>query len=741
MAVGIGLWCTPAFAEVSEDAGAAGSPIDAIVVTASKADTIDIGGSVQRLDTADLERFSYNDVNRILRQVPGVYLQEEDGFGLRPNIGIRGSGTDRSARVAVMEDGVLIAPAPYAAPAAYYFPRVARMSGVEVAKGPAAIKYGPMTVGGALNLFSTPIPDVDAGTIAGKDELLAGNHDGRRAHGWVGGWAPLGAGLEIGALAEGLYEHSGGFKKIDIGGDTGFEIADWVVKLGLRSTDGRHALEFKYQNYDETSNETYLGLTLADFAASPYRRYNGSQVDEMNAKHKTYQLSHRFDISPNVNLTTITYRTDTARAWYKLNDVRNTANTGWVSISSVLENPDANPLQMADLIGADGFTGRAGALRVRNNNRVYQATGVQSVLTAKFSAGGMSHALELSARYHEDEEDRFQQDDRYQMVDGRMVLTSAGAPGSQDNRVGDAKAWAFFIRDTIEAGDLTLVPGLRYETIDLRQTRWATTDPGRSGPTTVAKSSVDVFIPGVSATWRVADAVRIVAGVHRGFASPGPGSTVDPETSWNYEAGLKLGTNGWRADIIGFFNDYSNLVGTCTASTGGNCNIGDQFEGGKVDVKGIELSAGRTLGSVAGNGFEVPVSLTYTYTDAKFKTSFISGYEPWGTVTAGDRLPYIPRHQMTVNAGLVLKGARLNATLGWVGKARASAGRGPIAASDRIDDRVLVDLSAEVDLIANVSLFGTVQNLFDVAYNAGFSPAGVRPGAPRLALGGIRARF
>ena len=738
MAIGVALWCAPAMAE---EADSSGRVIDSIVVTGTKADTLDIGGSVQHLDTADLEVFSYNDVNRILRQVPGVYIQEEDGFGLRPNIGIRGSGTDRSARIAVMEDGILIAPAPYSAPAAYYFPRVARISGVEVAKGPAAIKYGPMTVGGALNLFSTPIPEVDAGKLAGKVELLAGNHDGQRAHGWAGGWAPLGGGLEIGALAEGLYEHSGGFKKIDIGGDTGFEITDWTVKLGLRSTDGRHALEFKYQNYDETSNETYLGLTLSDFAASPYRRYNGSQVDVMNAKHKTYQFSHRFEISPKVSLTTVAYRTDTARAWYKLNDVRNTANTGWVSISSVLENPDANPLQMADLIGADGFTGRAGALRVRNNNRVYQTTGIQSVLTTGFNTGGIMHTLELSARYHEDDEDRLQQDDRYQMVDGRMVLTSAGAPGSQDNRIGDAKAWAFFIRDTIEAGPLTLVPGLRYETIDLRQTRWATTDPDRSGPATVAKSSVDVFIPGVSATWRVADAVRIIAGAHRGFASPAPGSTVDPETSWNYEAGVKLGTNGWHADLIGFFNDYSNLVGTCTASTGGNCTIGDQFAGGKVDVKGIELSAGRTLGSIAADAFEVPVSFAYTYTDAKFKTSFISGYEPWGTVTAGDHLPYIPIHQMTVNAGLVTKAARLNATLNWVGKARATAGQGPILATDRIDDRVLVDLSAEIDLHRNVSLFGSVQNLFDVTYNAGFSPAGARPGAPRLALGGIRARF
>ena len=85
--------------------------------------------------------------------------------------------------------GVLIGPAPYSAPAAYYFPRPARIAAVEVAKGPAAIKYGPMTVGGALNLFSTPIPDVAAGTLAGKAELLIGNHDGRRVHGWAGGWA------------------------------------------------------------------------------------------------------------------------------------------------------------------------------------------------------------------------------------------------------------------------------------------------------------------------------------------------------------------------------------------------------------------------------------------------------------------------------------------------------------------------------------------------------------------------
>jgi Fe(3+) dicitrate transport protein len=542
-------------------------------------------------------------------------------------------------------------------------------------------------------------------------------------------------------MMEGVYEHSSGFKQIDVGGSTGFEIFDTTLRVGLRTVDRRHSLEFKYQRNRERSDETYLGITLADFAVDPHRRYNASQRDEMRVAHETFQLTHSSELAPGLTLTNIAYRTDTSRAWYKLHDVRNAANTGWTSLSTVLDNPQGNPLQFADLVGAPGFTGRAGALRVRNNNRVYQSTGVQSVVSAGFSTGSISHKLEVSARYHEDSEDRFQQDDRYQIVNGRMVLTTPGAPGSQDNRVGDAKAWAFFIRDTIEAGPLTLVPGLRYETIDLRQTRWAPGDAVRATPTAIAERNLDVFIPGVSAAWRLGEDLRLIAGVHRGFASPAPGSNVNIETSWNYEAGMKFGNQAFRAEVIGFFNDYGNLVGSCTASTGGNCNIGDQFEGGKVDVKGIEMLAGTTFGSIGDNGIAVPVSLVYTLTDARFRSNFVSGYEPWGSVMINDQLPYQPKHQLTLNAGLELERARFNATANWVSSARATAGQGAIAANDRIDARTVIDLSAEFDLFKNLSVFGTVQNVFDETYNAGFSPSGARPGAPRLWLVGLRSRI
>ena len=50
---------------------------------------------------------------------PGVYSREEAGFGIFPNISLRGVNTLRSAAITMMEDEVNIAPAPYSAPDAY----------------------------------------------------------------------------------------------------------------------------------------------------------------------------------------------------------------------------------------------------------------------------------------------------------------------------------------------------------------------------------------------------------------------------------------------------------------------------------------------------------------------------------------------------------------------------------------------------------------------------------------------
>ena len=109
--------------------------------------------------------FEFSDVGKALALVPGVYFESEDAYGLRANIGVRGTIPHRSEKITLMEDGILIAPAPISSPAAYYTPTFGRMSGIEVLKGPSALTQGPLTIGGAVNLISTPIPTENAGTL------------------------------------------------------------------------------------------------------------------------------------------------------------------------------------------------------------------------------------------------------------------------------------------------------------------------------------------------------------------------------------------------------------------------------------------------------------------------------------------------------------------------------------------------------------------------------------------------
>lgn len=718
--------------------------LERIVVTAQRVDVASIGGSVAFLDAELLEKHSYGDVNRVLRLVPGLNLVEEEGFGIRPSIGIRGSGTDRNTKIAVMEDGVLIAPAPYAAPAAYYFPRMTRMTGVEVSKGPAAIKYGPQTVAGALGLFSAPIPDDPAGGVGGKLELLGGNYGTFRGHALVGGYVETGRAYDVGLSFETLQERSDGFKDLDSGGDTGYEIQDYVAKVALRSNAAasvEQSLELKLQYSDESSDETYVGLTLDDFRADPYRRYRGSQLDEMNVEHWTYQATHRIDFSEQVDLTTVAYYTRTERAWYKLNDVRNAADTGFTSLGAILENPALYATEYAAIVGEPGTSSAVGALRVRNNNREYYAQGIQTVLGYAFEAGGAAHEVELSARHHEDEEDRFQNDDRYQMVDGAMVLTSAGAPGTQDNRIGEAQAWAFYVRDTIRWGAWSLTPGVRYESIDLTRTNYGTADPDRNGPPTVVRNSVDVFLPGMGATYELNGDWQLVAGVHRGFVNPAPGSDADAEESWNYEAGFRFGRNAASLEAMAFLVDYENLVGTCTASTGGSCTIGDQFDGGKARVHGVEVVAAWDPGEAFGSRWSFPLSAVYTWMTGEFLSSFQSGFEEWGNVQDGDEMPLMPEHQLTLNAGIEAERWRSYLTLNYVDETRSEAGSGPIPAIERIDRRTLVDVSGEFDVTRRAALFASVKNLTDEDYNVAWRPAGARPGMPRSWLAGVRFEF
>ena len=103
--------------------------------------------------------------NEVFRRVPGLNVVDEEGVGLRANIGIRGLDPDRSHSVLILEDDVPMALAPYGEPKLYYTPVMDRMAGVEVLKGSGQVQYGPQTIGGVINYLTADAPTTALTTV------------------------------------------------------------------------------------------------------------------------------------------------------------------------------------------------------------------------------------------------------------------------------------------------------------------------------------------------------------------------------------------------------------------------------------------------------------------------------------------------------------------------------------------------------------------------------------------------
>jgi Fe(3+) dicitrate transport protein len=142
-----------------------------------------IPGSVDIITRTTIESSRPVTSTEVLRKVAGVNVRDEEGLGLRPNIGIRGLNPTRSTKVLLLEDGIPLTFAPYGDNASYYHPPVERFDGAEVLKGSGQILYGPQTVGGVIN-YVTPYPPAEWG---GSATIVGGNRDYFNGHVNYGG--------------------------------------------------------------------------------------------------------------------------------------------------------------------------------------------------------------------------------------------------------------------------------------------------------------------------------------------------------------------------------------------------------------------------------------------------------------------------------------------------------------------------------------------------------------------------
>jgi len=694
--------------------------------TGGKMGSMKLPGSSHYISARELKEINSTNPNDILARIPGVQIQEEDGFGLRPNIGLRGTGSERSSRITIMEDGVLAAPAPYAAPSAYYFPTIARMQGVEVKKGSSQINYGPYTTGGVINFLSTPIPQ----EFSGRVRLGTGSFGSRNLHAHIGdSKGQLSYGLEA------FQYSSNGFKDIDFSdSDTGFDKKDYLAKIRWTSKASNmyQSLQFKIGESREHSDETYLGLSYNDFLNDPYRRYAASQMDEMNTNHRQMSLHYIVNPISSLYIQATAYRNTFSRNWYKLDKVINDLGEK-LSINQLVRDPQSYSNGYDILTGSR--TSASESLLVKANNRSYLSEGIQA--KANYETG--DHQLEWGIRIHRDEMDRFQWLDGYSVDSGIMELESAGVKGTESNRIESASAIASYLNYIVTYGKFKFNLGLRMEDITIRRDDYGKEDPERNGTNLNTRTNeIMSWIPGWGFQYEIDETSQLFGGIHKGFSPPGSSPETSPESSINYELGYRIMNNTTFASIVVFLNDYDNLLGSDLAASGG-IGTGDQFNGGEAAARGLELAF--STRKVISDHIWIPVEFQYTFTDARFNNEFESEFEAWGSVQNGDFLPYIAPHVWSLSSGIKSGNWGIVLSANYMDDMRIVAGKGSTKEDQAVDNRLLLSLNVNYALSQNSDISIGVHNLTDRQYAVASRPAGWRPGAPRNIVLGLEARF
>jgi len=708
--------------------------IEEVTIIGSREQALRLAGSAHYIGSDKLAQFAYSDIQRIAREVPGVSIQIEDGYGLRPNIGIRGVATERSGRITLLEDNVLIAPAPYSAPSAYYFPTVGRLSAIEVVKGPAAITQGPYTIGGALNMVSTPIPTPMSGNIVTE----AGEDSTYRVHATYGGRSASGFGF----LLETHQWQSDGFQDIDrSNNNTGLDVEDYAVKLSYAPNNSAHGIELKLQSTEQSSNQSYLGLTDRDFGNSAFRRYGLSALDNIKTEHEQQILRYSYDISDSVDVSVTAYNNEHQRDWLKTEgiDFDGSSNaedferTSWANVIQAINSGTTlgglSPDQLQSILDGSSDTA-SGSIQLRSNNREYFSRGVQVGLNWNGMIGNSTHDLEFGIRLHEDEEDRLERNSNYSQSNGALVLDDFGILGNAGNRVQEARALAIHIHDNIQLGDWTLSPGLRYEDIEQKRTRFA--DGALRTFRDARQNDTQVFLPGLGILYQVNDSLSVLGGAHKGFTAPSNSPNVNEETAINYELGFRYQNDSLSTELIGFMSDYDNILGECTSSSGSDCTIGDAFNGDAATVAGLELLVSANL--ARGGSYKIPASLSYTLIHGEFDSD-IADTDFFGSVSKGDPLPYLPENQFLVSVGFEKNNWAAYVSGNYVDEVcvRASCG-----AFEKTDDTFTIDISANYQFNRALNVYARVENLTSEEDILGRQPYGARPNKDRTVTLGLR---
>jgi Fe(3+) dicitrate transport protein len=670
-----------------------------------------VPGSVSILRFKEIQQLAPVSGNDIMRRVPGLNVVDEEGAGLRINIGVRGLDPDRSRNLLVLEDGVPVALNPYGEPELYFTPVIDKVRSIEVLKGSGQVLFGPQTIGGVVNLITADPPAEE------RTEL--------RIKGGQGGFFSTYAsyGNTIGNMG---FNVSYLRKQADNIGPTWFRINDLSAKLRFQLSD-KSSVGLKLGVYDELSNSTYVGITQSMYDAGGFDYARIAPDDRLPVRRYNLSVTHSYQFNPRVQLQTTAFAYTTTRNWQRQD----------FSSNSTAAN-------QTGVIWGDGSVS-GGALYMLNSNghrnRQFEVMGVEPRLTVKGKIGNKENKINAGVRYLYEKANE-------QFVIGKKADATAG--DLRDNEIRSGHALSGYIQDELAISSrFSLNAGVRLESFQYNRRilrgRFSVNGATVVADTNVlAKGNVLAVIPGGGFNFVLNESLNLFGGVHRGFAPPrtkdaitssGFAIDLDAESSWNYELGLRFNHQNWiNGELTFFAMNFDNQIIPISQSSGSS-NATGLVNGGKTTHIGLEGSVQVDLGNAFSWKHSLTIGSNFTYVNSKYAADrFITSGADKINVR-DNKLPYAPSFIWNGNIGFEAKkgfGVRLYAN--YVSEQFADELNTVMASANgrigKIDSRMIFDGTAYYQVNKKLSFNISAKNLGDKRYIASRRPEGIKVGMP-----------
>ena len=705
-----------------------------------------IPGSGRVVTKEDIERSHRFTINEALREVPGVNIRDEDGFGLRPNIGIRGLNPTRSTKIHIIEDGVPIMLMPYGDASSYYFPPLFRFDRIEILKGSGQLLFGPQNIGGVMNMISR----MPSSTPEGHLQVTGGSLSYINTHFDYGGmWG------KTGFLAD--YTHWQGTSPRFFNNNA--KVDDFTFK-NVHELSDRTSILAKFNYYREDSNMGYQGLTEKQWGQDPH--FSPFQNDKMDFRRVGFHLAVNHMHTANLTSTTNFFGHYISRDWG-----RQVQDKDGVAGESTACTVDGSGRFQGDCVNGNNINATAPDALPANgrfvNARKYWVYGIEPRFHLDHKLFGVRSEADFGVRYMNEESERKQFLNSSSSTSSTCPAFSADQAaclGEDTQRT--TNAYAAFFQDRFHLGDkVTVTPGLRVEHVNYEQVD----QRANGGNGAFTKTHITEVLPGIGATYAPVKNYTLFAGLHRGFAPPQISDAIqsnvavdlDAELSWNYEVGLRGQPAHWLGlETTWFRMDFENQIisqsvaggtGATNTNAGRTAHMGIEF-GAKMDL--LDFATGRNKNE------DITVDVNYTWLpQAEFRGTrnsnitggaLLPGESPTYN-TSGNRLPYAPKNMLTAGLGYANRNAGFDARVesqcisDMFGDDRNTYNPTPNGQRGIIRGWCVMNASANQYVKPiNTTFYLTGKNLFDQLFMVDRT-RGIYPGLPFLIQGGAKWTF